>query len=79
MTRQQWSSEVNQAWKAGDRQRMQELQDMSAMASDMDVLVQTLRSIKQECSLHARGPHDKSGNMLSIGAWAAKALEKVGL
>lgn len=34
-----------------------------------------LKAIHYECWLHAKGPHSKTGNMLSIGLWAAKALE----
>lgn len=34
-----------------------------------------LERIRQECRLHAEGPHNKTGNMLSIGTWAAQALE----
>lgn len=34
-----------------------------------------LERIRQECRLHAEGPHNKTGNMLTIGAWAAQALE----
>jgi len=38
-------------------------------------LIEALITIREECRLHAEGPHDKTGNMLSIGMWAAKALE----
>jgi hypothetical protein len=34
-----------------------------------------LEAIRQECRLHAEGPHNKTGNMLSIGMWATRALE----
>lgn len=37
-------------------------------------MLETLKRIAEECRLHAEGPHDKTGNMLSILAWAEKAL-----
>lgn len=49
--------------------------EMACAAPDAIRLSKALEAIKRECILHAEGPHDKTGNMLSIGAWAAQALE----
>lgn len=40
----------------------------------IDRMHEALQRIVNECRLHAEGPHDKTGNMLSIGSWAKRAL-----